>query len=125
MSAATGTRIRRGDTVRIITGKDAGKEGRVLRAIAPVDNPQKPRPARLEVEGINTVTKHIRARQQQNPSPTAPRPESGRVTKNAPIYASKVMLVCPNCAKPTRIGIVTDEGGKRHRRCKQCDSRLD
>jgi large subunit ribosomal protein L24 len=121
----TGTRIRHGDTVRVITGKDVGKEGKVLRAIAPVTNPKKPRPSRLVVEGINEMIKHQRPRPQQNVSPSAKQQESGRITLNAPIYASKVMLVCPNCAKPTRIGVSVTESGERYRTCKHCEKRID
>jgi large subunit ribosomal protein L24 len=121
----TGTRIRKGDTVRVLLGKDKGKEGKVLRAIAPVENPKKKRPARLVVEGINTVIKHQRARPQQNPTASAPRPESGRIEIDAPIYASKVQLVCPNCAKLTRIGTSTTAEGERYRSCKHCDKRID
>jgi large subunit ribosomal protein L24 len=120
----TGTRIRKGDTVRILIGKDKGKEGKVTRSIGPVEKPKR-RPARLVVEGINTVIKHIRPRQQQNPAPGAPRPESGRVEIDAPIYASKVQLICPNCAKPTRIGVTTTEAGDRFRSCKQCGKKID
>lgn len=121
----TGTRIRRGDTVRVITGKDKGKEGKVLRAIGPIDNPKKPRPARLVVEGINQVTKHQRHQPQQNVSPSAAQQESGRIQLDAPIYASKVMLVCPNCGKPTRIGVSLADDGERYRSCKECEKRID
>ncbi len=120
----TGTRIRKGDTVRVITGKDLGKEGKVLRAISPDTNPKKPRPSRLLVEGINIVIKHTRPRPQQNASPTARPHEHGRVTKEAPIYASKVMVVCPSCAKPTRIGMSVGDGEKA-RVCKACGKQID
>ena len=123
--ALTGTRIRKGDTVRVLIGKDKGKEGKVLRAILPVEDSKKRRPARLVIEGINTVIKHQRARQQQNPSPGSPRPESGRIEIDAPIYASKVQLVCPNCAKPTRIGMTITAEGERYRSCKHCSKKID
>ena len=121
----TGSRIKRGDTVRVIAGRDKGKEGKVLTSIAPVENPKKPRPARLVVDGINTVTKHQRPRPQQNVSPSAKQQESGRIEMNAPIYASKVMLVCPNCGKATRIGISQTGEGERYRACKQCGKQID
>ena len=121
----TGTRIRKGDTVRVIAGKDSGKEGKVLRAIAPDTNPKKKKPSRLLVEGINIIIKHTRPRQQQNASPTAAPHPHGRVEKEAPIYASKVQVVCPNCAKPTRIGMSVSAQGERSRTCKQCSKQLD
>jgi len=121
----SGTRIQRGDTVRVITGKDLGKEGKVVRSIAPVADPKKPRPARIVVEGINTVIKHQRPKPQQNVSAAARQQQSGRVEIDAPIYASKVMLVCPNCGKPTRIAVSATEAGERYRACKRCDKRID
>jgi large subunit ribosomal protein L24 len=121
----TGTRIKKGDTVRVITGKDKGKEGKVMNMIAPDLNPKKQRPARLRIEGINIVIKHQRARQIQNPTPGQAPPKSGRIEMEAPIYASKVQIVCPHCAKTTRVGITTNEKGERFRTCKQCDKRLD
>ncbi len=125
MASHTGSKIRRGDTVRVITGKDKGKEGKVLRSVAPDPDPKKPRPSRLVVEGINTVVKHQRPRPQQNVSPSAKQQESGRIEVNAPIYSSKVMLVCPNCAKPTRIQIKVSPSGERFRSCKACDKKID
>ena len=121
----TGTRIRRGDTVHIITGKDKGKEGKVLRAIAPDPNPKKKRPSRLVVEGINMIVKHQKPRPQANVSPAAKQQQSGRIELEAPIYASKTMLVCPQCAKPTRIGSKITESGDRIRSCKQCGKQID
>ena len=121
----TGTRIHKGDTVRVIAGKDLGKEGKVLRAIAPDTNPKKPRPSRLLIEGINIIVKHTRPRPQQNASPTARPHEHGRVQKEAPIYASKVMVVCPSCAKATRIAVKTNDAGERFRACKACGKQID
>ncbi len=120
-----GTRIRRGDTVRVTVGKDKGKEGKVIRSFEPVTNPKKKRPTRLLIEGINIVVKHKRAQPQANVNPAAQREESGRVQVEAPVYASKVQLVCPNCGKLTRIGIKLNEAGERFRACKQCDKSVD
>lgn len=120
-----GTRIRKGDTVRVISGKDVGKEGKVLRSVSPDPNPKKPRPARLFVEGINIIVKHQRQRPQQNANPAARPHEHGRIEKEAPIYASKVALVCPSCGKPTRIAIKLSEAGERYRACKQCGKQID
>jgi len=123
--ADIGTRIRKGDTVRVIAGKDRGKEGKVITAIAPVENPRKPRPARLFIEGVNIITKHVRRQPQQNASPTSDPTSHGRVQKEAPVYASKVMVICPSCGKPVRIAVKTAENGKRYRACKSCEKAID
>ena len=81
-------RLKKGDRVRVITGKDAGKEGKVLRCISDRDL--------LVIEGVNVVTKHVK--------PSQKNPQSGIIKQEAPIYASKVMLVCPSCGAATRVG---------------------
>lgn len=121
----TGSRIRSGDTVRVIVGKDKGKEGKVLRSVAPVDNPKKPRPSRLVVEGINVIVKHKKAQPQANVNAASARQQSGRIEMEAPIYSSKVMLVCPHCGEATRIGVGTAAGGQRVRTCKKCGKPVD
>ena len=121
----TGTRIRRGDTVRVTVGKDKGKEGKVIRSFAPDANPKKKKPSRLLVEGINIIIKHKRAQPQANLSPAAQREQSGRIEMEAPIYTSKVSIVCPSCGKSTRIGVLKDESGVRYRACKECGKSLD
>lgn len=94
--------IKTGDTVQIISGKDRGKQGKVLRAI--------PKEGKVVVEGLNLVTKHVRAQ----PTPSNPNPESGRIQKEAAILACKVMLVNSE-GKPTRVRVQTDENGKKVR----------
>ena len=123
--AHVGTRIRKGDTVRVTLGKDAGKEGKVLKSIAPDNNPKKPRPSRLVIEGINIIIKHKRRQVQQNVTPSAQQQQSGRIELEAPVFASKVMLVCPQCGKPTRVGVKTNDSGVRYRACKQCGKQID
>lgn len=123
--SSTGTRIRKGDTVRVITGKDVNNEGKVIRVISSDLNPKKPRPPRLLVEGINIIVKHQRQRPQQNANPAARPHEHGRINKEAPIYASKVVLVCPSCGKPTRVAVKETDAGERFRACKKCDKQID
>lgn len=101
-------RIKRGDTVRILLGRDRGKTGRVMATL--------PREERVMVEGINVVKKHIRARRAGE--------KGQRVSVPAPIHVSKVQLVCPQCKKGTRVSI-SREGGTRERVCKQCNSKID
>jgi large subunit ribosomal protein L24 len=97
-------KIRRGDEVEVISGKNKGQRGTVR--INLVDNDK------VVVEGVNIVIKHIkrgRARQ------------AGRVEVEAPMPVSKVKLVCPSCGKPTRVGVHTGDDGKNVRYCKACE----
>jgi large subunit ribosomal protein L24 len=112
----------------VITGKDKGKEGKVLHTIAPADKAKKPRPSRLLVEGINKIVKHQKARPQQNMAGGAisrTPPPSGRIEMEAPIYSSKVLLVCPACGLGTRIGVKKTEAGHPYRACKKCGKPVD
>ncbi len=106
-------KIRKGDTVEVVSGslEDKGKRGEVIR----VD----PEDGRVVVQGVNVATKHQRQVQAQNRT-VAP----GKVKFEAPISISNVMLVCPKCNKPARVGI-SRQGGKVQRVCKECDALLD
>ena len=107
-------KIRRDDEVVVISGKDRGKTGRVLR----VD----PKKSKVFVEGLNIVKRHQRPQQ----VPNAQRAETvgGVIEKEGPIHISNVMLVDPKDKKPTRIGI-TREDGQRMRVAKRSQSKLD
>ena len=88
-------KIKKGDTVRVIAGKDKDKEGKVLRV--------EPKTGRVVVEGVNIVTKHMK--------PSAQNQQGGIVTREAPLHASNVMYL--HNGKPTRIGFqITQENGK-------------
>ena len=80
--------IKTGDNVQIMSGKDKGKQGKVLEV--------SPKEKKVIVEGRNLVTKHVKPRRQGE--------QGGLVKAEAPIYACKVMPVCPKCNKPTRVG---------------------
>src|SRR6056297_844658 len=100
--------IKTGDKVKILAGKDRGKTGKVLQTFPARD--------RVSVEGLNIAIKHLRPRRQG---------ENGqRVEFPAPIQASNLMLVCPKCGKPSRVGHkqVPDDQGKqkKYRACKKC-----
>jgi large subunit ribosomal protein L24 len=101
-------RVKRNDTVRVISGKDAGKTGRVVAVIT--------KTGRVMVEGVNRVTKHERTRTTRRGGQ-----EGGITHMEAPIHASNVMPICPSCGEPTRVGsrIVDD---KRTRYCRKCDA---
>ena len=101
-------RVKRNDTVRVVSGKDAGKEGRVVRVF--------PKRGRVMVEGVNRVTKHRRRRMTR-----AGAQEGGLVHEEAPVHLSNVMPVCPSCGVPVRVGSKLVEG-RRSRCCRKCDS---
>lgn len=101
--------IKTGDKVKVISGKDKGKEGKVLAVDA-----QK---RTVIVEGINMVTKHTKARRAGE--------TGGIVKQEAPIYACKVMNICSKCGKTTRIAYKVLEDGKKVRICKHCQEILD
>lgn len=97
-------KIKKGDTVRVLSGKDKGVEGEVIRSF--------PSRNRVIVAQVNMVKKHMR--------PTQQNPKGGISEKESTIDVSNVALVCPECNKPTRIGFVVDEKGNKHRVCKKC-----
>lgn len=116
MSKEQKVHVKTGDTVRIITGKDAPKEsedkiveGKVL-AVSPKEG-------KVIVEGANMVTKHVKPRRQGE--------KGGIVQAEAALYASKVQLVCPKCKEPTRVGHVVKDNGKKMRVCKKCSAEFE
>jgi large subunit ribosomal protein L24 len=116
--AATKLKVRKGDVVQMITGKDRGKQGRVLEA-RPGDN-------RVVVENLNMVKRHQRPRPMKDPSRMgAPQIiPGGIIEKAAAVPVSNVMVVCPMCSRPTRIGLVEKEikgRAVRVRVCKRAD----
>ncbi|MCC6442387.1 MAG: 50S ribosomal protein L24 [Armatimonadetes bacterium] len=105
--------VRRGDTVLVLSGKDKGKQGRILRAL--------PKVGKVVVEGVNIVIKHQRPRQGNR----AAQIQAGRIEKPAPLFVSKVMLICPRCSKPAKTHRVESEGGRRARACRKCGELID
>jgi len=105
-------RIKKEDIVEVIAGNDRGARGRVLRVI--------PRENRVVVESVNIRKKHQRPMQAGRGQV-----QVGIIQFEAPIHASNVMLVCPQCDKRTRVGIRRDEEGKRIRVCKECGEDID
>jgi large subunit ribosomal protein L24 len=102
--------IRKGDQVRVIAGRDAGKSGRVLSINAKTN--------RVVVEHVAIVKRHTRPNPQKNI-------KGGIVEKEAAINVSNVMVVCGNCGKHTRIGHRILPDGTKTRSCKRCDQTLD
>ena len=99
--------IKKGDTVVVLSGKDKGKQGKVLGTV--------PGSLKVVVEGINMVTCHVKPRKQGE--------TGGIVQREAALYASKVQVVCPKCNKGTRIAHKI-ENGKKTRVCKHCGAEL-
>ena len=106
-------KIRRDDNVRVITGKDKGKQGKVIR----VD----PKRRRVFVEGANIVKRHQRPRSMSD----AQTGQAGIIEKEGPIDVSNVILVDPTDNKPTRVGVRVDDDGKRVRYSKRTDKAID
>ena len=99
--------IRKDDKVVVLSGKDKGKEGTVLKA--------DPKNGKVIVSGVNVATKHQKPRKQGE--------EGGIIKVETPIYVSKVQLVCPKCGKATRVGFKV-ENGKKTRVCKKCGAEI-
>ncbi len=101
-------RIRKGDEVEVISGKDRGKRGTVQE----VDREAR----RLTVAGVNIVKRHTKPNPQRNV-------KGGIIEQPSPLAVSKVMLVCPHCGKPTRVGHKLEDGDKA-RVCKRCGEEI-
>ena len=104
------TPIRRNDNVVVITGKDRGKRGRVLK-VDPAKN-------RLVVEGVNFIKRHTKPNPQRQI-------KGGVVEREAPLHASNVQLLCPECGKPTRLGKRVLGDGRKVRICRKCEGVVD
>ncbi len=102
-------RIKKGDTVLVLSGKDKNKKGRILVVM--------PKKEKVIVEGVNIIKKHQK--------PSRKYPQGGIIEKEHPIHISKVLLICPKCDKPTRIGARFLEDGRKLRICKKCGEVID
>ena len=97
--------VKTGDKVVVINGKDRGKQGKVMQV--------SPSEGKVIVEGVNIVSKHVKPRKMG---------EAGGIIKaESALYADKVQLICPKCGRPTRVGHMIDEKGKKVRVCKKAD----
>ena len=107
-------KIKKGDKVKIISGKDKGKTGKVLQVFVSRK--------RVSVEGLNLLIKHMRPRKQGE--------KGQRIEFPAPVAASNLMLVCPKCSKPARVGYKitkSEKTGKtkKYRVCRKCKQTID
>jgi large subunit ribosomal protein L24 len=119
---AQALKVKKGDLVQVLSGKDRGKRGRILEA--------RPREGRVIVENLNMIKRHTKPRPMRNPSRMgAPQIQPGGVIEKAgPLPVSNVMLVCPVCNRPTRVGTVVKEakgGARRVRVCRRDDCRQE
>ena len=128
--------IRKGDTVVVLAGKDAGKRGVVEQVIRRMASPSAARsvfrrgsPAggiKVIVEGLNIAKRHTKPRQSAGASDRTPKIHQGGILEIAqPLPISRVMLVCTSCGKPTRIAHATLETGRRVRVCRHCGEQLE
>jgi len=101
--------IKKGDTVVVLSGKEKGKKGKVLRVL--------PGKNRAIVEALNFVTRHERPSQQN--------PQGGMLQIEAPLHSSNLMVICAKCGKPTRVGRRILDDGSKARVCKKCSEIMD
>jgi large subunit ribosomal protein L24 len=128
--------IRKGDTVVVLSGKDAGKRGTVERVIRREAAPRGGRSVfrrgssaggvSVVVEGINIAKRHTKPRQTSSSTDRMPKIQQGGILEIAqPVPIGKVMVVCGSCGKPTRISHKTLDNGRRVRVCRHCGEQLE
>lgn len=128
--------IRKGDTVLVLTGKDAGRRGEVQRVIRRDPSPSGQRTVYrrtsvkggvyVVVEGLNVAKRHTKPRPMQSQSDRAPRVQQGGILDiPQPLPVNRVMVVCRSCDQPTRIGHRVLDNGRRVRACKRCGETLE
>jgi large subunit ribosomal protein L24 len=103
-------KVKKGDQVKVVSGKESGKTGKVLR----VDTEHR----RIVLERLNIVKKHTRPNPKKNP-------QGGVMEREAPIDVSNVMVVCPACGQPTRVGFRLLDGGGKVRSCRRANCGKD
>jgi large subunit ribosomal protein L24 len=101
-------KIKKGDQVKIIRGKDKGREGVVKKAL--------PTEKKIVVEGINIAKKHVKPRGEAQ--------KGGIIRIEKPLDVSKAMVICPSCSQPTRVGFKIDKDDKKYRICRKCESQI-
>jgi large subunit ribosomal protein L24 len=113
-------KVKKGDLVEVISGKDKSKRGQVTRAI--------PKENKVVVQGVNMIVRHTKDRANRNAGANTANSviKGGRIEKEAPLFAAKVMVVCPACKRPTRVGYDYREGSeklsaRKFRKCKHPD----
>ena len=101
--------VRRGDTVGVITGRERGKRGKVLRILTAK--------GRVLIEHVNMIKRHQR--------PTQKLRQGGIIEREGPLALSNVLVVCPRCDKPSRTGVKILTDGRKVRTCRRCNESID
>ena len=101
-------KVKKGDTVQVLSGNDAGKKGEVLEVL--------PKENKIVVKGINIRKKHVKPRKQGE--------QGGIIPAESAIPAAKVEVICPKCGKPTRVGYVLNDKGEKKKKKKKCGAEL-
>jgi large subunit ribosomal protein L24 len=104
------TRLRKNDTVEVLSGRDRGKRGKLLKVVREKN--------RVIVQGVGFIKRHTRPNPQRNI-------KGGIAEREAPIHASNVAVVCGECDKPTRVGLKALADGRKVRVCRKCEGVLD
>lgn len=102
-------KIKKGDNVKVMAGKDRGKTGKVLQVL--------PAEGKAVVEGVNRTFKHAKTRKQGE--------KGQKIEFNGPVAVASLALVCPKCGKPTRVGWNLLEDGKKVRACRKCGAAIE
>jgi large subunit ribosomal protein L24 len=102
--------VKREDNVVVLSGKDSGKKGRVLKVL--------PKTGMALVEGVHFIKRHTRPNQQKNI-------KGGIVERESPLHVAKLMVICPACSKPGRVARKSLEDGRRVRACRHCGAEFD
>ena len=102
-------KLKKGDTVKILLGKDKGRKGKVQKIYI--------KQGKVLVEGINIYKKHLKSQGEQK--------KGGIIEVSRPMQICKVALICPSCSKPTRVGNTILQDGKKVRSCKKCKEVID
>jgi len=100
-------KIQKGDNVKVLIGKDKGRDGEVLAVF--------PKKESIVVKGLNLFKKHVKPSQNS---------KGGIVEKERPLHSSKLMLICPSCKKATRVSYQLDKSGSKYRVCQKCKAIL-
>jgi len=115
--ANTKIKIKKGDSVQVVAGKDAGKRGTVIRVL--------PTERRVVVEKVNMIKRHTKPRPAPRNSASQQVIPGGVIEKEAALDLSNVQLVCPSCGKPSRVGHRVNEDGVKVRVCRNCGKDVD
>lgn len=102
-------KVKKGDNVLVISGKDRGKKGKIIQALLSDD--------KVVVEGINKMYRHVKPKREGE--------KGQKIEFNAPVTVSNIMLVCPKCNKPARVGYKLGKNKIRQRVCRKCQESVD